>query len=158
MSRFNEIKVGAKDGFATFYDPVEKRFILRDPDGNEVGSGITQEKTEGKISELLRSRLKLPVRAIFWYYGIPHCGRVTSATLQQDSVWFAWDDKKLGRAAKVHLGGAAQLWELTPANEQRIIEIGALQNQAKELQAKIGDMVSQLEKPISREYFKEAQS
>ena len=49
MSRFNDIKVREKDGFTTFYDPEDQKFVLRDPDGNEVGSGITQEKAERKL-------------------------------------------------------------------------------------------------------------
>jgi hypothetical protein len=154
--RMNEVKVGSRDGYDTFYDPNNKVFRVRDSQGNEITHGDTQDKVDKDIIQLVKTALKLPVLAVMWYYHKWERGRITSVNLEANTAWFSFDDKTRRHAEKVHLGGRADLFELTPANEALAKEVADLLIQQSGLEKRIEALGEKFEKPISREYFEEA--
>jgi hypothetical protein len=150
--KMNEVKVGSRDGYDTFYDPSSKKFRLRDSAGNEVASGDTQDEIDREIGQLVKNALKLPVLAIMWTYHKWEHGRITSVNLQNNTAWFL-DDKTRRHAEKVHLGGRAELFELTPANEALAKEVDDLLVKQKELEKQVEALRAKFEKPITHKYF-----
>lgn len=156
MSRFNGVKIGSKEGFTTYYDPAGKKFYLTDPEGNEVAAEDTQEKVEGAISQLIKDRFKLPIIAVR-SSGNKYCkGRITSVNLDNNTAWFAYDDKQRRSAEKIYLGHA-DTWELTPANLVLVTQINELQDKQTELDKQIRQLEKQFEKPIDRQHFRVVQ-
>ena len=158
MSRFNEVKVGEKDGFIIFYDTRDKKFRLRDPEGNDIASEDTQEKVEGRIPQLLKDRFKLPILALRECYGKYERGRITSVNLESNTAWFSYDDKQRKSTEKIYLRTEHGAYELTLANEAIVSQVEQLQGKQRELEAEIDKLEQQFEKPITREYFSEGQS
>lgn len=154
--RINEVKIGSKDGYDTFYDPNDKLFRIRDPQGNEVGKGATQDKVEADIARLVKTALKLPVAAIMWTYHKWERGRITSVNLQNNFAWFSFDDKTRRHAEKVSLSGRNEIFELTPANEALEKQIGELLVHQAEVEKQIDALRAKFEKPINHKYFEES--
>ncbi|MDO9334145.1 MAG: hypothetical protein Q7T57_06455, partial [Dehalococcoidales bacterium] len=85
-----EVKIASIKGYNIFYDTSDKRFELRNEDGEVVGQGKTQEEVE-KQAELLSKKQFSPITAFMKYDMDLASGRVTSLNLDEQTVWFVPD-------------------------------------------------------------------
>jgi hypothetical protein len=153
--QMNEVKIGFKDGYNTFYDPNAKVFRVRDPQGNEVSHGTTQDQVEKQIPDLVKQALKLPVAGFMQQYGKWQTGRITSVNIGDRTAWFSFDDKTRRHAEKVYLDRSG-IYAITPKNQTVIEKIQEHARHIVDLNNQIALLETDLEMPINREYFEGA--
>ena len=146
------IDIGPIKGYRMFYDPKEHIFRLLDTEENEVASAPTQAELEKKAGELSRQSFKLPIPAALTRSGAVDKGRITSVSIESQSVYFV-EDNRHHTKTKIKFPYGHRLFELTELNEEICTQVEGLINQRKELGTKIEELISQLEKPIDRDYF-----
>jgi len=146
------IKIATTKGYTVLYDEKLKRFILEDTEGDEVGSGATQEDVELKAEKLSKQAFKFPIPALKVSHLALEQGRVTSVNQDDRSAYFAFDDKTKGSHVKLHLA-YDHAYELTEVNSRIYAEVEESRSQIKAIEAKIKSLIAQLEKPIDLSYF-----
>ena len=146
------ITIGTARGFTIIYDEKRKLFVLQNAQGDEVASGATQEIVEVKAEKLSKQAFNFPIHALRVSGDHLQQGRVTSVNLDDNSAYFAYDDKTYGSHTKLRLR-YDHAYELTEANSRICAEVAKYLEQIKEIEDKIKSLISQLEKPIDFSYF-----
>lgn len=148
------VKISEVKGYTVWYSPPYKKFLLLDKDGNEVGSGQTQDEVEQKAKKLTKSTYKFPIPAFKVHYQDRVVkGRITSINPQNRTLYFSYDDKKLGSHEKVHLRWDKNLVKVTDANSRIQEQVEGHRAQIKSIEDQIHALIGQLEEPITPEYF-----
>ncbi|GAI19473.1 unnamed protein product [marine sediment metagenome] len=127
------IKIGTIRGFTIIYDESRRLFVLHDTQNDEVASGATQADLELKAKELSRQAFKFPIPALKVSGLSLDQGRVTSVNMDDQSAYFAFDNKTYQHHSKLHLR-SADAYELTEANSRICAEVAKSQEQIKEIQ------------------------
>jgi len=149
-----ETKIGEVKGYTITYDARDKLFYLKNPEGDEVGSGKTQDDVEQQADKLAKQDFTFPVPALLrggTYF--LHLGKVTNVNLKNKSCRFVYQEKGLYLShTKVHLS-SANAYELTEHNNDIYQKVTALREQIDQLQGEIKGLMNQLEKPINLDFF-----
>lgn len=155
-----ETEITKIEGYTIVYEPRDKTFYLRDSYGETVGQGKTQDEVEEQAKKLAKRGFK-PVAALRRSNLELELGRVTSINLADQSVRFAFDEKRKSAwgyesrgAIKFGLRyGSGGLYELTDQNQSIKEQVDGLLVEHKRIEEQIQDLMKQLEKPINLEYF-----
>lgn len=149
-----ETKIGEVKGFTITYDTKDKLFHLKNAEGEEVGSGQTQDDVEKQADKLVKQSFTFPMPALLkggaYFLGL---GKVTSVNLGDRSCRFVYQEKgEYQSQTKVHLGHT-HVYELTEHNNDLYQKVRAIREQIDRLQSEITELIDHLEKPINLAYF-----
>jgi len=148
-----ETNIGEVKGYTITYDSRDKLFRLKNAEGEEVGSGKTQDEVEQQADKLSKQGFTFPIPALLagsWHIDK---GKVTSVNLGDRSATFIYHDKADYRSrAKIHLR-TSHAHELTPKNEQIYQEVVQREEQVLKLHKEIEQFTKELENPINLSYF-----
>lgn len=144
-----DVIIATLEGYTIGYDPRGKEFYLKDSEGEVVGQGKTQEDVEEQAKKLSKSGFK-PIAAFRKGLLELNGGRVTSLNMADNSVRFSADGKS---SVKVSLRYDRGLFELTAHNELIKHKVDALLVESHKTEEQIKELLNQLDKPISLEYF-----
>ena len=154
-----ETKIAEVEGYTIVYEPRDKAFYLKDAGGEVVGQGKTQDEVEEQAKKLAKHAFK-PVAAVLTGNLKLELGRVTSINLGDQTIRFAFDEKKQsawgggGRGAiKTSLRHGSKAYELTDQNKSLAEDVEDRRQQIAMLEDQIKALIAQLEKPINLEYF-----
>lgn len=147
-----ETEVGKFRGYTILYDNRDRLFHLRDADGQDVGSGKTQEDAEEHAKKLVKLAYKFPIEALSVSGSYVFKGKVTSLNPDDYSVRFAYAEHRA--ATKEHLRRGSHIYEATEANKEIASQVDMARGHIKEIEEKIRSLISQLERPMNLKYFK----
>lgn len=147
-----ETKLGEVKGYTITYDTRDKLFRLKNKNGDEVGSGKSQDDVELKAEKLSKQPFKFPIVALKVSHLSIEKGRVTSFNADDRAAYFSFDNKSYGSHMKLRLG-CDKAYELTEANSRLYDEVFKCRSQIKEIEGKIESLIKELEKPINLDYF-----
>ena len=149
-----ETKIGEVKGHTITYATQDKLFHLRNAEGEEVGSGKTQDDVEQQADKLAKQSFPLPIQALLKGGGYSlRLGRVTSVNLDDRSCRFVYQEKELGRScAKVRLGHT-DAYELTEHNNDIHQKVREIEEHIDRLRNECAGLIENLEKPINLAYF-----
>ena len=149
-----ETKIGEVKGYTITYDDRDKLFHLKNAEGEEVGSGKTQDAVEQQADKLAKQSFTFPLPALL--RGGPyslHLGKVTSVNLEDRACRFVYQEKgEYHSHTKVHLRHT-NAYELTEHNNGIYQKVMAMREQIDRLQSEIAVSLDHLEKPINLAYF-----
>lgn len=152
-----ETIIGEVKGYTMFYDNRNHLFTLRDSEGEEVGSGKTQEEVEEQADKLSKEGYKFPIEALQHSMLYLYAGRVTSINPSDKSVRFVRakveGDRFYGGGHTKEKLRYSHLYEATEANQKIAGEVANRRAQISQLEGEIENLLCQLEKPINLEYF-----
>ncbi len=154
MEAKEDVKVGERKGFVIMYDPSGKDFHLQNSDGDEVGSGKTQEDMEKVADKLSKLKFQFPILAFNVSSGRVEEGKVTSLNVDERTIWFVGTVSRgygSGRS-KRHLR-YRHVFEKTEHNVALVGEIGMLRAKIKNMEEDISMMIGQFDKPMNSKYF-----
>ncbi len=152
-----QTEVGKFRGYTILYDSRDRLFRLRDADGQDVGSGKTQEEAEEQAKKLIKLAYKFPIEALKVSNLYVSRGKVTSLNPSDCSMRFVFakDQASLyGTVMKVHLRRGPDIYEATEANKEIANQIDVARGHIKEIEGRIPSLIEQLERPMNMEYFK----
>ncbi len=148
------VKISERKGYTIWYDSYNRRFILCDPEGNDVGESKTQDAADAEADRLVKQLGKVSIQAIKVAPSNSFMGKVTSYDLGDNSMWFVRADKTALRSReKVRLDAYAHIYEATPYNLALVKETDDLRSKIEELQGEIESTNKQFEKRIDTSYF-----
>ena len=146
-------KIGETHGFAMFYDTINKKFILNNADGEQVGEGETQDVVEAQAEKLAKTKFPFPIAAIQVSQSQLFTGRITSLNVGDNRVWFSFDEKTNYRTREKTDLSYRKVYEITPANKKIMEGVAKKCADIKVIQAEIQELIACLEKPITPKYF-----
>ncbi len=149
----SEVKVGERKGFVIMYDPGGKDFHLQNSDGDEVGSGKTQDDMEKVADKLSKLKFQFPVLAFNVSGGRVEEGKVTSLNVDERTIWFVGPVRGYGSGRSKRRLRHRDVFEKTEHNVALVGEIGMLRAKIKNMEEDISTMIGQFDKPMNSKYF-----
>jgi len=149
-------KIGEYKGYTILYDSQSKVFRLENAQGEEVGSGATQEAVETQADALSKTRFPFPIRVFDAQGRDVRASRITSVNLKEVSVWVVEEEMSAfgyKQRQKRNIGYSPNLYERTEANEQIAATIKVKKDAITQLETEIKELIATLEKPITPAYF-----
>jgi len=147
-----ETEVGKFRSYTILYGNRDRLFHLRDTDGQDVGSGKTQEEVEEQAKKLIKLAYKFPIEALSVSGLSVFKGKVTSLNPSDYSVRFVYAKERL--VTKERLRGGSNIYEATEANKEIADQIDIARGHIKETEGRIKSLIGRLERPMNMEYFK----
>ena len=149
------VKIGEVKGYIMEYDSGMKRFILVNKDREEMGWKNTQAEVEELANKLSKQQFTFPIKALRVSALTINPGKVTSANLDEPSLWFVYDGQgTYGRTrTKVNIRYSSSLYEATEANMEVVRQVEERRDQVKKIEDEMRDLIKKLEKPIDLKYF-----
>lgn len=152
-----ETEVGKFRSYTILYNSRDRLFHLRDADGQDVGSGKTQEEAEEQAKKLIKLAFKFPVEALKVINLYVSRGKVTSLNPADPSIRFVFAKDQAapyGTVMKVYLKWSQGIYEATEANKEIADQIDIARGHIKEMEGRIKNLIERLERPMDMEYFK----
>ncbi len=151
-----EIKIASIKGYDIFYATRDRRFELRNQDGEVVGQGKTQDEVE-KQAELLSKKQFSPIAAFKQYDVVLEPGRITSLNIDEQTVWFV-PEKKTGPSwertrQKVSLRHSTSMFEATEKNQEIAKVVESKVAEIHRIEKDIESLISTMEKVVNLAYF-----
>jgi hypothetical protein len=143
-------KVGEYKGYKFIYDTDQKTFAAENPQGEEVGTGKTQDEIEKLIDADIKQRHKFPITVIKSTYNSLTLGKITSMNLSDGTFWFVSEQKERSKES-VRYGSNFYL-----ANETNLAIVAKVQELRKQIDAlekEIRETKMTLTEPITQQYF-----
>lgn len=145
-----ETKIAVVKGYTVVYETRDRSFKLLTSDGQEVGSGKTQDEVEAQADKLAKQGYKFPIAAMQAAFQNLQLGRVTSVNLSEKSVYFVTDASRRRCKEKLRY---SHLYEATERNLQLANEVATRRSQIEKIEENIRELMGMLENPINLEYF-----
>ncbi|MBA7568637.1 hypothetical protein ES708_10371 [subsurface metagenome] len=148
-----ETRIGEFRDYGIFYDSRNKKFILKDSEGEEVASGKTQDEVEAQAEKIAKAAFKFPIPALVVEGDRTYAGKITSLNIDDKSCIFSYDGSHPYHSrTKIRLSHQ-KAYPLTRHNGYIHKEIAGKMIAIERLQEQIRDQTKLLEKPIDAEFF-----
>ncbi len=149
-------EIAVYKGYRIVYERREKLFHLIAVDNESVASAKSQEELEGMADKMVKLSFPFPIQAFHASGWRLSPGKVTSLNPDDRSMRFSFDDKRWRSTTKVHFTYAlsTSVYEATEANRAIAARLDGKEAQVTALEEEMTQLISQLEKPMNKEYFK----
>ena len=146
------IKIKNIRGYAVFYDPNIKKFQLKDKAGDVVSQAPTHEEVEKSAGKLSKQKFEQTLAIHVTKHGI-RAGRITSLNPEMRQCWISYGDGSFHNREKISLNYDHGYFQKTNHNQSIVAAVNRLIMEAKEIERKIEEQITYLEKPINVEFF-----